>query len=104
MRRKNTKFVDPRYFMDEKTEVIKEWVVAPGRDSRGEPVGNDEQDSEIQMRDEIDGQLIEILKEALEEALMAYDYGGLDVIPGIIRRLEEALDLLGEEPADKRIR
>ena len=24
MRRKNTKFIDPRYFMDEKTETIKE--------------------------------------------------------------------------------
>ena len=29
--RKNKKFIDPRYFMDEKTEVVKEVAYEPGR-------------------------------------------------------------------------
>ena len=90
-----------KQIIKEELTKVQEWVVAPGRDSRGEPVDSDEQDLETQLRDETDKQLIEILKETLEEAYMAYDYGGLDYVPGIIRRLKEALNLLGEERAQE---
>ena len=57
--------------------------------------GAPEQDLEIQLRDEMDKQLIEILGKTLEEATYALDsYDASDYIPGIIRNLETALAVL----------
>ena len=45
-RRKNTRRFDPRYFMDEKTDVVKEAAYEPGRAVADMPQYNDEYDQE----------------------------------------------------------
>ena len=88
--RKNKKFIDPRYFMDEKTDVIKE---APFHDLESDDVG----DGEYQTADAYE-LADELAKEAQNDTGLDVQVRGMLHPSGVQKNYQELMDIVHDNP------